>query len=617
MQLESKKGEITMDLYEFYTGKTFCAYEWLGAHIENDGTTFCVFAPNAKGVSVIGDFNNWVETPMEQIYDGNFFKCVIPNAKEGMKYKLRVHENSGRFLDRSDPYGFAAEQRPQTASIISKLNAFNFTDERWMLCRTDKKSEPLNIYELHLGSWKENMTYRSIAEPLIKYVKEQGYNCIEFMPLCEYPCDESWGYQAVGFYSPTSRYGSPNDLKYLINLCHKNNVAVILDFAPAHFAVDDFGLSNFDGTALYEYPHSDIGYNEWGSKNFNHTRGEVRSYLQSAVMYWLKEYHFDGIRMDAIRNILYWQGNTDRGKNLGGIYFLKYMNNGIKSALPNIMLIAEDSSAFPKVTESIKNGGLGFDYKWDMGWMNDTLAYFRENTQQRINDYHKLTFSMHYYYHENFLLPLSHDEVVHGKATILQKMNGQYNDKFPQARALYLYMYAHPGKKLNFMGNEFGQLREWDEKRAQDWDLLKYPVHDAFHAYMKQLCNLYLNTPALYEQDFNQDGFVWLDCKEGNCIYAFLRCGKRQTVLAIFNFADVPCENYTVTLEKFKFAKLIMDSNWEQFGGNILETPKEYKIIQNKLSLNMEQFSGKLFILDKKKEQPESPRNSVDRKDKK
>ena len=475
-----------MDLYEFYTGKTFCAYEWLGAHIENDGTTFCVFAPNAKGVSVIGDFNNWVETPMEQIYDGNFFKCVIPNAKEGMKYKLRVHENSGRFLDRSDPYGFAAEQRPQTASIISKLNAFNFTDERWMLCRTDKKSEPLNIYELHLGSWKENMTYRSIAEPLIKYVKEQGYNCIEFMPLCEYPCDESWGYQAVGFYSPTSRYGSPNDLKYLINLCHKNNVAVILDFAPAHFAVDDFGLSNFDGTALYEYPHSDIGYNEWGSKNFNHTRGEVRSYLQSAVMYWLKEYHFDGIRMDAIRNILYWQGNTDRGKNLGGIYFLKYMNNGIKSALPNVMLIAEDSSAFPKVTESIKNGGLGFDYKWDMGWMNDTLAYFRENTQQRINDYHKLTFSMHYYYHENFLLPLSHDEVVHGKATILQKMNGQYNDKFPQARALYLYMYAHPGKKLNFMGNEFGQLREWDEKRAQDWDLLKYPVHDAFHAYMKQ-----------------------------------------------------------------------------------------------------------------------------------
>ena len=617
MQLESKKGEITMDLYEFYTGKTFCAYELLGAHIENDGTTFCVFAPNAKGVSVIGDFNNWVETPMEQIYDGNFFKCVIPNAKEGMKYKLRVHENSGRFLDRSDPYGFAAEQRPQTASIISKLNAFNFTDERWMLCRTDKKSEPLNIYELHLGSWKENMTYRSIAEPLIKYVKEQGYNCIEFMPLCEYPCDESWGYQAVGFYSPTSRYGSPNDLKYLINLCHKNNVAVILDFAPAHFAVDDFGLSNFDGTALYEYPHSDIGYNEWGSKNFNHTRGEVRSYLQSAVMYWLKEYHFDGIRMDAIRNILYWQGNTDRGKNLGGIYFLKYMNNGIKSALPNVMLIAEDSSAFPKVTESIKNGGLGFDYKWDMGWMNDTLAYFRENTQQRINDYHKLTFSMHYYYHENFLLPLSHDEVVHGKATILQKMNGQYNDKFPQARALYLYMYAHPGKKLNFMGNEFGQLREWDEKRAQDWDLLKYPVHDAFHAYMKQLCNLYLNTPALYEQDFNQDGFVWLDCKEGNCIYAFLRCGKRQTVLAIFNFADVPCENYTVTLEKFKFAKLIMDSNWEQFGGNILETPKEYKIIQNKLSLNMEQFSGKLFILDKKKEQPESPRNSVDRKDKK
>lgn len=589
-----------MDLYDFYMGKTFCAYEWLGAHVDNEGTAFCVFAPNATKVGVIGDFNNWIETPMEQICDGNFYKCVIPDAKEGMKYKLRIHEKNGRFLDRSDPYGFATEQRPQTASIISKLNSFNFTDGKWMRYRTDKKSKPLNIYELHLGSWKENMTYRSIAEPLIEYVKEQGYNCIEVMPLCEYPCDASWGYQAVGFYSPASRYGSPNDLKYLINHCHKNNVAVILDFAPAHFAVDDFGLSNFDGTALYEYPHPDIGYNEWGSKNFNYARGEVRSFLQSAVMYWLKEYHFDGVRMDAIRNILYWQGNTDRGENLGGIEFLKGLNSGIKAVLPNVMLIAEDSSAFPKVTESVENGGLGFDYKWDMGWMNDTLAYFREDTQQRLNDYHKLTFSMHYFYHEKFMLPLSHDEVVHGKATILQQMNGQYEDKFPQARALYLYMYAHPGKKLNFMGNEFGQLREWDEKRAQDWDLLKYPIHDATHIYMKELGNLYLNTPALYEQDFNQTGFMWLDCKKGDCIYTFLRRSKRQTILAIFNFADISCDNYTLTLDRFKSAKLIMDSNWERFGGNIPNTPKEHKIVRNKLSLQIERFSGKLFLLSQK-----------------
>ncbi len=590
-----------MDLYEFYTGKAFCAYEWMGAHIKDGGVEFCVFAPSAVRVGIIGDFNNWQETSMERAYDGNFHTCFLQDARPGMRYKLRIHEKSGRFLDRSDPYGFASEKRPETASIILDQDSFRFRDGKWMHRRTDLKNKALNIYEVHIGSWKEEMTYRSIAQPLIDYVKEQGHNCVEFMPLCEYPCDASWGYQATGFYSPTARYGSPEDLKYLIDLCHQNEIAVVLDLALTHFAVDDFGLSEFDGAPLYEYPHRDVGYNEWGSKNFNFSRGEVRSFLQSAVMFWLKEYHFDGIRMDAVRNIIYWQGQEGRGENQDGIEFLKTMNRGVKAAMPDVMLIAEDSSAFPGVTKSAEAGGLGFDYKWDMGWMNDTLCYFREDTQQRQRDYHKLTFSMHYFYQERFLLPLSHDEVVHGKATILQQMNGQYEEKFPQARAFYLYMYAHPGKKLNFMGNEFGQLREWDETRSQDWDVLKYPAHDAFRAYIKHLNRLYLTTPALYEQDFESEGFEWLDCREGDCVYSFLRRGKRQTVLAVFNFGNTPVENNLLSVKRYRYAAPLVDSNWERFGGTLPETSAPIPVKSGGLFLNLEPFSGKLFLLSNQK----------------
>ncbi len=593
----------TMDMYGFYTGKILNAYEYLGAHITENGTIFRVFAPNAVKVSIIGDFNNWNETPMRKIYDGNFYDCNIPEAQAGMLYKIRIYEKSGRFIDHCDPYGYGMELRPANASIIRDMKKYKFTDDAWLKSRTDGKDGAVNIYEVHLGSWKTNpedengwYTYSEIAPQLVEYVKSNGFNYIEIMPICEYPSDESWGYQAYGFYSPTSRYGSADDLKEFVNYCHKNKIGVILDFALVHFAVNDFGLGNFDGQPLYEYPNSDVGYNEWGSKNFAHSRGEVQSFLQSSIYYWLKEYHFDGVRMDAVSNIIYWQGNKERGENICAVNFIKYMNSKIKDMLPNVMLIAEDSTAYPNVTVPVSCGGLGFDYKWDMGWMNDTLDYFRSPVCDRVKDYHKLTFSMQYYYSEKFLLPFSHDEVVHGKATILQKMNGNYEEKFPQARALYMYMYAHPGKKLNFMGNEIGQLREWDEKREQDWDILKYPVHDAFNAFIKELNGLYMKHPSLYAADYDRSGFLWTDCTgKFECVYSFIRSGGGEKILAVFNFSDKAQEEYSVKIESCTNAELILCSNWECFGGNCKKVMKNYKAEKSVLTVDVESFSAYYF----------------------
>lgn len=596
-----------MDMYGFYTGKIFNAYDYLGAHTDISGTVFRVFAPNAEKISIIGDFNEWSETEMDKIYDGNFYECHIENAREGMKYKIRVYEKSGRFLDHCDPYGYGMELRPQNSSIIRNLDNYAFHDTDWMKKRTDGKNKPINIYEMHIGSWHTNPEnengwyhYNELADMLIPYLLENNYNYVEIMPICEYPSDASWGYQALGFYSPTSRYGEMDSLKEFVDKCHQNHIGVLLDFAPVHFAVDDFGLAEFDGTPLYEYPHKDIAYNEWGSKNFVHSRGEVQSFLQSSVTYWLKEYHFDGIRMDAISNMLYWQGNPDRGINHGAVNFIKKMNEHIKKEFPDIMLIAEDSTAYPGVTKPVSEGGLGFDYKWDMGWMNDTLEYFKENTADRIRDYHKLTFSMQYFYSEHFLMPFSHDEVVHGKATILQKMNGSYDVKFPQARALYMYMYAHPGKKLNFMGNENGQLREWDEKQEQDWNLLSYPKHDAFHQFMVSLNKIYLNNPAFYEKDYEKDGFEWIDCTNGySAAYAFLRKGAEQNILAVFNFSDSLIPEYELVVSQVKEMTLLLDSGWECFGGNQTKKTETIPVEMNRVSVCMEPFSAKYYIIKK------------------
>ena len=563
-----------MDMYGFYTGEVFDAYKYLGAHLEDDGVVFRTYAPHALKVELIGEFNQWDGSEMKRIEDDKFFECTVPNAKPGMLYKYRIYSKDGEYVDHCDPYGFCMELRPNTASIIRDLREYEFTDEEWIKNRSDCKDKPLNIYEVHLGSWKKKSddtwyTYREIGEMLIPYVKEYGYNYIEIMPLSEHPCDESWGYQNTGFFSPTSRYGTATELKEFINKCHENNIGVIMDFVPVHFAVDGFALANYDGTSLYEYPHEDIAISQWGSKNFMHSKGEVRSFLQSVANYWLEEYHFDGLRMDAISNIIYWQGDSNRGENKEAVEFIKNLNSGLKRMHPNTILAAEDSTAYPNVTEKVEDGGLGFDYKWDMGWMNDTLEYFKLHPYDRKKSYHKLTFSMMYFYSEKFLMPFSHDEVVHGKGTIIQKMNGEYDDKFRQARALYMYMYAHPGKKLNFMGNEIAQFREWDEKREQDWDLLNYPIHQKFHKFMKELNHIYLNYPALYKMDYELEGFKWLDChQEEKCIYAFERYCEGQKIVAIFNFSAEKYDNYEVEIDREGNIEVLFDSNMEQYGGD-------------------------------------------------
>ena len=599
-----------MDFYGFYTGKIFDAYKYLGAHINREKggkveeVIFRTFAPSASRISVIGEFNGWTETPMEKVHDGNFWELISKEAKPGMMYKYRIYDRAGNCIDHCDPYGYGMELRPNTASIIRDMDAYKFHDGKWMKKRSDHSKLPLNVYELHFGSFRKPSEepdawydYEEMADILLPYLKENGYNYLEIMPLNEYPCDESWGYQGTGFFSPTSRYGTADQLKYFVDRCHENDIGVILDFVPVHFAVDDYALANYDGTALYEYPHSDVGDSEWGSRNFMHSRGEVRSFLQSAAEYWLNEYHMDGLRMDAISRAIYWQGMPERGVNSNAVEFLRYMNQGLKERHPSVILAAEDSTSFPGVTKPLEEVGLGFDYKWNMGWMNDTLDYFRTAPEYRTRDYHKLTFSMMYYYDERYLLPLSHDEVVHGKATILQKMYGDYEQKFPQARAFYMYMYAHPGKKLNFMGNEIGHFREWDEKRELDWNLLNFPAHQDFHRFMKDLNHFYLEHPAFSEMDYDMEGFRWIECHaEDQCVYAFERRSKKERIMAVFNFSDKEQE-IEIKCEDKKTLKRVFSSEYKAYGS---QEEKKEKIIKAKkeiATLNLKPFSAEYYLI--------------------
>ena len=593
-----------MDIYGFYTGKIFDAYDFLGCHLDGNRGYFRTYAPNASRVTVIGEFTGWKDYEMNRIHDGKFWELITDGVEDGMMYKYRIYGRDGSVTEHCDPYGFGMELRPDSASIARDMNKYVFHDMKWMRDRSDCRRGPLNIYEIHAGSWRTNpenengwYKYNELADILIPYLKENGYNYVEMMPIAEHPCDNSWGYQCTGFYSPTSRYGTADELREFIDKCHQNGIGVLLDFVPVHFAVDGYGLSMYDGTAIYEYPNCDVGYSEWGSKNFNHSRGEVQSYLQSCANYWLKEYHFDGLRMDAISNIIYWQGDSRRGINRNALQFLQYMNRGLKGMYPSIILAAEDSSPYPGITKCADWGGLGFDYKWDLGWMNDTLIYFKDGMDDRIKDYHKLTFSMMYYYSENFILPFSHDEVVHGKATIMQKMNGQYDEKFPQARALYMYMYTHPGKKLNFMGNEIGQLREWDETREQDWDILKYPVHDAFHRYMMELNKLYLEHSALWEKDFDNDGFMWIDChEEGRCIYAYERRSSTERLVIVCKFTNTPEENYYCHVEGASGLKLLLASDADCFDGPVhYDEVEPVKVVDNTAEIKLGEFCTKIY----------------------
>ncbi|MBO5227164.1 MAG: 1,4-alpha-glucan branching protein GlgB [Ruminococcus sp.] len=590
-----------MNLHEFYLGESLDAYTYFGAHPEkNGGFTFRTIAPNAERVSLICEANGWEEIPMNMETCGGVYSCYFPDAKAGDMYKYRIYIKNADvpFIDHCDPYGFGMELRPGNASIIRDITKFKWNDSKWMKTRGGHFEKPVNIYEVHLGSWMMNpddkngyYRYEDIAPKLIKYVKQQGFNYVEFMPLSEHPADCSWGYQNTGFFSPTSRYGDAEGLMKLVDQLHRNNIGVIMDYVPVHFAVDGYGLAMYDGTPFYEYPDKETTRSEWGSCNFNHSRGEVCSFLASCANFWLTEFHFDGIRMDAVSRLIYWYGDPNAGVNMNSLGFLKRMNRKLHELHPSAMLIAEDSTNFEGVTRPVEFGGLGFDYKWDMGWMNDTLNFFRAHPWSRSDIYHMLTFSMMYYYNERYLLPLSHDENVHGKATILQKMFGNYEQKFPQARALYMYMYLHPGKKLLFMGSEFGQLREWTEEQQQDFNVLKYPMHDSFRAFMAELCGIYMKEPALYGGDYLPDGFRWIDChQEQKCIYAFERRYMGESIVALFHFSDAGTETFKFMLP-YKSLTPLLHSEWEEWSGSIKRNTKP---IKGKELLNGFEFEIKL-----------------------
>ena len=591
---------IYMDMHEFYMGNVFDAYEFFGAHPTPDGTAFRTFAPSADRITIIGEWNNWQEENM--IKDGHVWSYFSARAKKGQMYKYVIYSSLGR-VEHCDPYGFAMELRPNFASIITDLDEYKFTDSEWLEKRSKNYNEPLNIYEVHLGSWhtdpdNENgwYSYSDIADKLIKYVKKHHYTHIEFMPLSEHPADCSWGYQNTGFFAPTSRYGTPAQLMKLIDKCHKNDIGVIMDFVPVHFAIDGYALAKYDGTCLYEYPDSDVTISEWGTCNFIHSRREVCCFLQSAANYWLEKYHFDGLRMDAISRAIYWQGKPERGVNKCTVDFLKKMNSGLHALHPTAMLIAEDSTAFPKVTAPVEYDGLGFDYKWDLGWMNDTLDYFRTPPAERKYHHGKITFSMQYFYNELYLLPISHDENVHGKATVIQKMWGDYEVKFPQARAFYMYMYSHPGKKLNFMGGEFAQFREWDETREQDWDMLKYPLHDSFLRYMTDLEKLYTTRPSLYNGEYNPDCFKWILPDESErSVFAYKRCAENETTICLLNFSDKE-QNITIPADGLTDLKELINSDSNIYSGET-EVKRSVKIkpAGGEFSVKLSPFSGRLF----------------------
>lgn len=564
-----------MDFYGFYTGKIFDAYKYLGAHVEEKGVTFRTFAPSASRITLIGEFNDWQEWEMNKVSDGNFWECYVPQAKAGQMYKYKIYDRNSNPVDHCDPYGFGMELRPSSASIIRDMSKYKFKDSQWLQSRSDCRKKPLNIYEIHFGSFRKPSdkaddwyNYEEMIDILIPYLVKNGYNYLEIMPLNEYPCDESWGYQATGFFSPTSRYGTTDQLKAFIDACHKHNIGVLMDFVPVHFAVDAYGLANYDGTALYEYPNSAVGVSEWGSCNFMHSRGETRSFLQSCANYWISEFHMDGIRMDAISRAIYWQGDPARGVNLNAVEFLQYMNQELKCMHPSVILAAEDSTSFPKVTDPVDQGGLGFDYKWDMGWMNDTLDYFKIHPYDRKFHYHKLSFSMMYFYNEHYLLPFSHDEVVHGKATILQKMWGEYDLKFQQAKTLYTYMYTHPGKKLNFMGNEIGQFREWDEEKECDWMLLDYPKHQDFHRFMKDLNHLYISEPAFFNGDYNSANFRWIEVEAvEERVYIYERMCGEDHFIVVLNMSDAQYNDFEFGYDHYAVLHEVLSGERKEYGG--------------------------------------------------
>lgn len=612
----------------FHEGNCLEMYKVFGAHFAEEngqkGVRFTVYAPHAKGVQVIGSFNKWngENHEMQRYNYGGIWTLFIPGVKQYDIYKYRIHAVDGRILDRADPYAFFSELRPATGSMVYNLDGFRWADKRWLNKRTKNFDKVLNIYEANIGSWKmkkdftdeedgEFYSYEEMIDQIIPYVVEKGFSHIELMPLNEFPFDGSWGYQPTGYFSATSRYGHPKQLMKFINACHKNNIGVIMDFVPAHFVKDAHGLYEFDGGCVYEYPDINLRFTEWDSAYFDLGREEVRSFLMSAVHFWADYFHIDGIRFDAISNLIYWKGNKERGVNDGAIEFMKRMNSNMNRKFPSVMLIAEDSTDYPNVTRAPEVGGLGFDYKWDLGWMNDTLAYFKKDPVYRQYDdtHNKLTFSMMYFYRENYILPFSHDEVVHSKGTILDKMWGNNDQKFAQCKALYVYMMTHPGKKLNFMGNELAEYKEWDEKKALGWNLLKFPQHDSFNRFFGDLNHIIQEHPALYQYDYYPEGFEWLvvDDKKQS-VFAYSRSAPNgDLIIAIMNFIGNAHKGYRIPVPEEGSYKEILNTDRDIYTGShyinkkLLKSEKIAVLNkENSISVDIAPFSG--IILELKKE---------------
>ena len=581
------------DRHLFGAGTHYEIYEKMGGRLMTHegarGAAFSVWAPNAKAVSVIGDFNNWDarRSPMRRLGESGIWELFLPAAAEGDKYKFHVTQCDGRVVDKTDPYGVYAEVRPNNASVLYPLKRYKWKDRRWMTARRkyDFRTAPMNIYEVHLGSWKRAegdrfLTYTELAEQLIPYVKEMGYTHIEMLPVEEHPFDGSWGYQVTGYYAPTSRYGRPDEFKQFVDACHQNGISVILDWVPAHFPKDDFALARFDGTALYEHQDPRLGEHiQWGTYIFNYGRKEVANFLLANALYWMDIFHIDGLRVDAVASLLrldfckeegQWLPNVYGGsENLEAIEFLKHMNSVIAEREPGALMIAEDSTAWPGVTKKVDEGGLGFSLKWNMGWMNDFLSYIKLDPIYRKYHQNKLTFGMAYHYAENFVLVLSHDEVVHTKSSMIGKMPGDVWQSFANLRLSYGFMMGHPGKKLLFMGGEFAQYSEWSEARSLDWHLLQYADHQEMQAYVKELNHLYTEEPAFWAEDFDPNGFQWIECDDAeSSIVSFVRRSKEKELVFLCNFTPVVHRGFSLGVPQEGVYHERLNSDAARFGGS-------------------------------------------------